>query len=108
MIINKPYTDEQYADLAIYCNENNCHIVDQGEYLESVENAPFIPTYEYIRQQRQEYRRINIDDRTAERSRKIANGSWTDADEEDYLELDREVTDWIEENLPYPDEESYL
>ena len=32
-----------------------------------------------------------------------ANGTWTEADEEAYLELDRQVTAWIEENLPYPE-----
>lgn len=37
MRINKPYTDEEYADLAVYCNEHNCRINDAGDYLESVE-----------------------------------------------------------------------
>lgn len=46
MRINKPYTDEQYADLAVYCNENNCFIYDAGDYLESVENPPHVPTEE--------------------------------------------------------------
>ena len=40
------------------------------------------------------------------RSRKMANGSWTDKDEEAYLILDAEVTAWIEENLPYPNDEN--
>ena len=40
MRIDKPYTNKQYADLAVYCNENNCHIHDAGDYLESVENVP--------------------------------------------------------------------
>ena len=48
------------------------------------------------------YRREHIDDQTAERSRKMANGTWTDEDEQNYLALDAEVTAWIEENLPYP------
>lgn len=37
MRIEKPYNFEDYAKLAIYCNENRCIIVDRGEYLESVE-----------------------------------------------------------------------
>lgn len=37
MILNKPYTRKQYADLAAYCNENNLIIVDRTDYLESVE-----------------------------------------------------------------------
>lgn len=40
MKLNKPATVEQYADLAIYCNENNCHIVDQGDFYESIPNDP--------------------------------------------------------------------
>ena len=38
MIINKPYTTEQYASLAIFCNNNDCHIEDKGEFLEAVKN----------------------------------------------------------------------
>lgn len=39
MKLNKPYTNKEYADLAVYCNENNCHIVDKGDYLESEQNT---------------------------------------------------------------------
>lgn len=102
MRIDKPYTNAQYAELAIYCNENNCHIEDRGDYLESVENEPHIPTYEEIDKAREDYRKQHIDSKTAMRSRKMANGSWTAEDEETYLALDKEVTAWIEENLPYP------
>lgn len=44
MRVDKPYTQQQYTELAIYCNYNNCHIEDKGDYLESVENEPYIPT----------------------------------------------------------------
>ena len=40
MKLNKPYTNKQYAELAIYCNQNNCHIEDKGDYLEAVANPP--------------------------------------------------------------------
>lgn len=60
------------------------------------------PTYEEIKQMRINYRREHIDDQTSERSRKMANGSWTEEDEQEYLALDAEVTAYIEENLPYP------
>ena len=46
MRLDKPYSDEQYAGLAIFCNDNNCHPEDRGEYLESVENPPYVPTSE--------------------------------------------------------------
>ena len=53
MIVNKPYTNSEYADLAVYCNSNNCHIEDKGDYLESVENEPYVPTDEEQRQNRE-------------------------------------------------------
>lgn len=62
------------------------------------------PTRDEISKMRKEYRRTHIDDKTAERSRKQANGTWTQEDEQEYLALDAEVTAWIEENLPYPAE----
>lgn len=105
MIVNKPYTNKEYADLAVYCNENNCHIEDKGDYLESVENEPHVPTYEEIDKAREDYRKEHIDSKTAMRSRKMANGTWADKDEQAYLALDAEVTAWIEENLPYPEDE---
>lgn len=60
------------------------------------------PTYDEIKELRKKYRREHIDDATAERSRKMANGTWTEIDEQDYLDLDEEVTDYIEEHYPYP------
>ena len=38
------YTNKQYADCAVFCNHNNAHIEDKGEYYEVVENAPYVPT----------------------------------------------------------------
>jgi len=60
------------------------------------------PTYEEQKEARENYRKEHIDSKTAMRSRKMANGTWTEEDEQAYLELDAEVTAWIEENLPYP------
>lgn len=102
MIVNKPYTNIQYAQLASYCNQNDCHIEDKGDYLESVPNEHPAPTYEEVDKMREEYRKEHIDSKTAMRSRKMANGTWTEEDEQAYLALDAEVTAWIEENLPYP------
>lgn len=44
MRLEKPYTNKQYADLAVFCNENGLTIEDKGDYLESVE--PPAPTPE--------------------------------------------------------------
>ena len=60
------------------------------------------PTYEEIDQLRIEYRKEHIDDKTIARMRKTANGTWTEEDEQAYLELDAEVTAYIEEHYPYP------
>jgi hypothetical protein len=91
-------------DAAIaWCNENNYGIGEDDLYYFTKPNTP--PTYEQVRQMRIEYRREHIDDQTAERSRKQANGTWTDDDEAAYLALDAEVTAYIEEHFPYPVEE---
>lgn len=37
---------DNYASIAEWCNNNNAHIEDKGEYYEVVENAPYIPTKE--------------------------------------------------------------
>ena len=39
MKLNKPYTNKEYADIAVYCNKNGLIIEDKGDYLESV-NPP--------------------------------------------------------------------
>ena len=48
MIGKKIYKDnldaKDYADTAVWCNANNAHLEDKGEYFEVVENAPYVPT----------------------------------------------------------------
>ena len=69
MILNKPYKDEDYAELAVYCNNNNCHIEDKGNYLEAVENSSYIPTDEEQRQNRASAYAREVDCITAHISR---------------------------------------
>ena len=38
------YANKEYADTACFCNANNAHIEDKGEYYEVVENTPYVPT----------------------------------------------------------------
>jgi len=102
MKISKPYTNKEYADLAVYCNQNDCHIEDKGKFLESVPNEHLPPTHEDVEKIRDNYRREHIDSKTAMRSRKMANQTWTPEDERAYLDLDAEVTAYIEKNFPYP------
>lgn len=97
---------EEYTEVAEWCNESGqYHIEPVGKYYAVVANPePLPPTYEEIKQMRINYRREHIDDQTAERSRKMANGTWTEEDEQDYLALDAEVTAYIEAHFPYPAE----
>jgi len=62
------------------------------------------PTHDEISKLREDYRKEHIDSKTAERSRKTANGTWTADDERAYLDLDAEVTAYINEHFPYPEE----
>ena len=91
-------------DAAIWCNANNAYIDVIGEKRYEIKAVPEppAPTKEDIEQMRIEYRREHIDDKTLERMRKMANGTWIEEDEQEYLELDAEVTTYIEENYPYP------
>ena len=50
MKLNKPYTNAQYADLAVYCNKNGKVIEDKGDYLEAV-NPPE-PTFDELKEQK--------------------------------------------------------
>lgn len=92
-------------DAANWANQNNAYLDEIGERkYEIKEVITPTPTHEDISQMRMMYRREHIDDKTLERLRKTANGTWTEEDEQEYLALDAEVTAYIETNYPYPDE----
>ena len=97
---------EEYTKVAEWCNESGeYHIEEDEEYYKVVKNPePLPPTYEEVDRMRVQYRHEHIDDKTIARSRKQANGTWTDEDEQAYLALDAEVTAYIEEHFPYPEE----
>ena len=75
---------------------------DGGWYVAGYAPEEPAPTEEEQRQKREEYRKEHIDSQTAMRSRKIANQTWTSDNERAYLDLDAEVTAYIEEHFPYP------
>lgn len=103
--IGDKLTKENYTQGAIWCNENNAAIEEiDGEYIIVAIPEPEPLTREQINDLRIAYRKENIDDRTIARMRKQANGTWTEEDEAEYLKLDAEVTAYIEENYPYPEE----
>lgn len=39
-LYKKDKTTKIYADMAVWCNSNNAHIEDKGEYFEIVANTP--------------------------------------------------------------------
>lgn len=94
-------------EAAIWCNTHNAFIEQIGDRRYEIKEIPPAPapTREDVDRARIAYRREHIDDRTIARMRKQANGTWMPEDEIEYLALDAEVTAYIEENLPYPDEE---
>lgn len=104
MIVNKPYTDEQYADLAVYCNDNDCHIEDKGDYLESIPNEHPAPTYEEQKENRAMAYRQEVDPITSHISRLRDE---EEPDQEKINELMAERSDKVEEikeRYPYPEE----
>lgn len=101
MIVNKPYTSKEYADLAVYCNQNNCHIEDKGDYLESIENEPYIPTDEEQKQNRERAYQAEVDPITSHIQRlrdqePIPSGEIADL----IAERDAKVQE-IKERFPY-------
>lgn len=108
MRLDKPYTNKQYADLAAYCNKNNCHIEDKGDYLEAVENVAPVLTKEEIESIRRQLYVAEVDPITSHINRL--------RDEEQTEEIVAEIESLkaersakvaeIKENNPYPVEES--
>ena len=106
--IGQKFYEKYPPKAAFWCNSNNAMIIkvmdgDEFLYYEIVEIPTHEMTYEEVDDARKSYRQEHIDTKTIARARKMANGSWTDEDEQGYLALDAEVTAWIEENLPYPE-----
>lgn len=107
MIINKPYTNKEYADLAVYCNNNGMIIEDKGEYLESVlPPEPLPPTREEIEAIRKQLYISEVDPITCHIQRL--------GDEEQTAEVITEIASLVEERktkvaeikarYPYPAE----
>lgn len=81
-----------------------CELGPEGTIWEKGYAPEVVITREEVEQQRIAYRQLHMDDFTLARMRKQANGTWTEDDEAAYLALDAQVTAYIEENFPYPEE----
>lgn len=107
MIVNKPYTNSEYAGLASYCNHHDCHIEDKGDYLESVPNEYPEPTKEEQKERRAFAYLEEVDPITCHINRLL--------DEEQTPEIEQEIEELkqersakveeIKERYPYPPEE---
>lgn len=110
MRLDKPYTNQDYARLAAYCNQNNCHIEDKGSYLEAVENVAPVLTKEQVEQARADLYRSEVDPITCHINRL--------KDEEQTEEVIAEIATLVEERkakieeikqmYPYPVEEKLI
>lgn len=103
MKLNKPYTDKEYADFAVYCNKNSLIIKDKGNYLESAEPAYPDPTYEEQRQKRAMAYALEVDPITAHIQR-LRDEAEPDAEKIAALIAERAIKfAEIKERHPYPD-----
>ena len=104
MILNKPYTNKEYADLAVYCNQNDCHIEDKGNYLESIPNEHHKPTYEEQKEARAGAYRNEVDPITAHIQRLRDDDIPDEEKIAELIEERAEKVDEIKERYPYPQE----
>ena len=105
MKLNKPYTDEEYADFAVYCNENGLIVEDKGGYLESVKPVYPDPTKEEQKEKRAQAYLVEVDPITAHIQRKRDE---VEPDEEKIAALIAERAEKVEKikaRYPYPSEE---
>lgn len=103
MRIKKPYTSEQHADLAVYCNENDCHIEDKGKYLESVPNEHPAPTYEEVREIRARLYQELVDPITSHIQRLRDDKNPDEEKIEELIQERSELVAKIQEENPYPE-----
>lgn len=102
MKVYKPYTNKQYADLAVYCNQNGLIIEDKGDYLESV-NPP-APTKEDLQAAVREVRNSYLVEYVDPYQLVIRWGTFTEAEQNDLINYRQYLLDytdgqgWWEEN----------
>ena len=108
--VGQIFEEDYPPEAAEWCNSRGNVFINDIEPVNNVrrfqiqEEPEHMPTYEEVDAMRVAYRQQHIDDKTIARMRKQANRTWTEADEFAYLTLDAEVTAYIEEHFPYPEE----
>ena len=104
IVYKKDLANKTYADLASYCNQNDCHIEDKGDYLESVPNEHSAPTEEEQRQKRAEAYRLEKDPITCQITSLRDEEQTPEVIEEiERLKQERSAkVEEIKERYPYP------
>lgn len=105
MKINKPYTNKKYADLVVYCNHNDCHIEDKGNYLESVKNIEHILTNEEQKQNRQYAFSLEADPLKYDYEEACARYGYDSNEAQDAKIIWLQKKDEIRERFPYIENE---
>lgn len=103
MIINKPYTNKQYADLVSYCSQNDCHVEDKGTFLEAVKNEHPAPTINEVKKIRSMLYKQYVDPITSHIQRLRDD---VEPDEEKIANLiseRNELVEKIKQENPYPE-----
>lgn len=103
MRVNKPFTNKEYADLAVYCNSNDCHIEDKGDYLESVPNVHPQPTHDEVQQERARLYQEQVDPITSHISR-LRDSEGHEEEIEALIKERDELVEKIKNENPYPEE----
>ena len=104
MILHKPYTNQQYADLAIFANDNKLVIVDKGDYLETEQDVPEPLSNDMIKMNRASAYTKEVDPLMNEYLRKKTFNLFKDNEEEELLKLIELKVNRIKAINPYNEE----
>lgn len=105
MIVNKPCTRHEYADLADYCTQNGCHIVEYSTHYESAPNVHPVPTLDELKALRRKAYIEEVDPITAHIVRLSAKEQTPEIIAEIEalsIERDEKVAE-IQARYPYPE-----
>ena len=104
MILHKPYTNKEYADLAIFANDNKLGIVDKGDYLETEQDATEPLSNDIIKMIRASASAKEVDPLMNEYLRKKTFDLFEDNEEQELLKLIELKVNRIKAMNPYNEE----
>ncbi len=95
----------QSEHLQVYCNANNCHIEDRGDFLEAVENEPYVQTNEEQRQNRANAYAVEVDPLMSEYNRKKTFNLFEEGEEEELMKAIQDKVAEIKARYKYSEVE---